>query len=76
MEVMEVVVDGGNGGGNGNNNQPQNYSYTEPPFEVFRISPGVEAATRVLQSKKILLYQVRRLEKVQLWESIIKISMM
>lgn len=46
---------GGNGGGGGNNNQPQKLLYTEPPFEVFRSSPGVENATRVLQSKNNII---------------------
>lgn len=39
---------GGNGGGNP---QPQKILYTEPPFEVFKQSPGVLAATRVLQTQ-------------------------
>lgn len=42
---------GAGGGGNGEGQQPQKLLYTEPPFEVFKESPGVIAATRVLQAK-------------------------
>lgn len=41
----------GGGGGNGGNNPPEKILYTEPPFEVFKESPGVLAATRVLQTQ-------------------------
>ncbi|MFC6331330.1 ABC transporter permease [Paenibacillus septentrionalis] len=42
---------GGGGGGGGGNQPPAKILYSEPPFEVFRSSPGVEAAARVLQTQ-------------------------
>lgn len=45
---------GGNGGPGGGGNRPQqptNYLYNEPPFELFRTLPGVEAAARVMTTK-------------------------
>ncbi|MEK4250459.1 ABC transporter permease [Paenibacillus sp. FSL W7-1287] len=41
---------GGGGGGNGNQ-PPAKILYSEPPFELFRSSPGVTAAARVLQTQ-------------------------
>jgi len=49
---------GGNGGGpgGGNENQPPaKILYSEPPFEVFRSSPGVAAAARVLQTQSNII---------------------
>lgn len=44
---------GGAGGAGGGNNPPQitRINYNEPPFEIFKRLPGVEAASRVLQQK-------------------------
>ncbi|WP_270172150.1 ABC transporter permease [Paenibacillus sp. SYP-B4298] len=42
---------GGNGGGGNNKPAPAKMLYTEPPFEVYRTLPGVEAAARVLNAK-------------------------
>ncbi|MBB6729584.1 ABC transporter permease [Cohnella zeiphila] len=42
---------GGAGGGQGQSPTPTKINYNEPPFEVFRTLPGVDAAARVLQAK-------------------------
>lgn len=48
---------GGPGGGNGGggNQPPAKVLFTEPPFEVFRESPGVLAAARVLQTENNII---------------------
>lgn len=44
---------GGGGGAGGGNNPPKitKLNYNEPPFEIFKRLPGVEAASRVLTQK-------------------------
>ncbi|NMM51424.1 ABC transporter permease [Paenibacillus aquistagni] len=42
---------GGNPGAGGQQQKPSKIIFNEPPFELFKRQPGVEAATRVLKTK-------------------------